>query len=133
MFQTRIIMLTCIYSVLCTFWPLDLDTSFGGSPYIQFEETEKQPRWGESEPSLCLWEGSFSVFQFLLPNSSGKLPGDFFEKTEKATPQRICAPSMSLGLSVSLFSLFTTLEMLRNSLRNVPELFRNEKTQKLTN
>ena len=78
MFQTRIIMLTCIYSVLCTFWPLDLNTSFGGSPYIQFEETEKQPRWGESEPSLCLWEGSFSVFQFLLPNSSGTLPGDFF-------------------------------------------------------
>ena len=77
MFQTRIIILTCIYSVLCTFWPLDLTTSFGGSLYIQFEETEKQPRWGESELSLCLWEGSFSVFQFLLPNSSGTLPVDF--------------------------------------------------------
>ena len=34
--QTRIIILTCIYSVLCTFWPLDLNTSFGGSLYIQY-------------------------------------------------------------------------------------------------
>ena len=93
MFQTRIIILTCIYSVLCTFWPLSFNTLFGGH-YIYNSKKLKNNPDGENLSFHCVF--GKAVFQL----------SSFYSRIV------LC--------QFFMFSLFTTPEMFRNSSEMFP-------------